>query len=360
MNAPPRFRSELSTTMMKCFCATIALLMIAQPTPTPAAPVDQNSVTVDKKTERIVAGALKYLASRQMPNGSWSASDDRKKYTTAMTGYVLMAFQAAGHLPGEGEYGKNVTDGMNYLLELISPEGLYGSGRDGQYMYSHGIATIALAELYGQSRSPVIRSKVQRVVRLIVSAQADQDQHHGGWRYRPIAKDADISVTVLQLVAIRAAKNAGLEVPQKTIDDAVAYVKRCYKPGEGGFCYQPNREAGFARTAAAIYSLQVCGLYEDPMVAAGSKFLFETQREDHEWFTYGNFYAAPAHYMIGGQIWKKWYDDVKKILLSQVVEEKGMAYWEARGRGGVGTNFTTAVYTMILSMPYNYIPLYQR
>lgn len=325
-----------------------------------AAAVNQELVIVDKKTEKVIDGALKYLAGKQLPNGSWSASDDRNKYNTAMTGYVLMAFQAAGHLPGEGEYGKNVTAGMNYLLDLISVEGLYGSGRDGQYMYSHGIATIALAELYGQTRSPTIRRKLQRVVRLIVSAQADAPGHHGGWRYRPVAKDADISVTVLQLVAIRAAKNAGLEVPQRTIDDAVSYVKRCFKEDEGGFCYQPNREAGFARTAAAIYSLQVCGHYDDPTVKAGSKFLFETQREDHEWFTYGNFYAAPAHYMIGGKTWEKWYNDVKKILMSQVVEEKGKAYWEARGRGGVGTNFTTAVYTMILAMPYHYIPLYQR
>ena len=330
--------------------------LITPPAPA-AAPVE---ITVDKPSERIIEGALRYLASKQQPNGAWSASEDRNKYTIAMTGYVLMAFQAAGHLPGEGEFGENVTRGMNYLLELISPEGLYGSGRDGQYMYSHGIATIALAELYGQSRSPVIRTKLQRVVRLIVSAQADAEGHHGGWRYRPIAKDADISVTVLQLVAIRAAKNAGLDVPQKTIDDAVAYVKRCYKDSEGGFCYQPNREAGFARTAAAIYSLQVCGLYDDPKVTAGSKFLFEAQRPDHEWFTYGNFYAAPAQYMIGGDTWAKWYKDVKGILLDQVIDENGSIYWEARGRGGVGAVFTTAVYTMILSMPYHYIPLYQR
>ncbi|MBL6764127.1 MAG: terpene cyclase/mutase family protein [Verrucomicrobiae bacterium] len=329
-------------------------------TSTPAQTAEPAKVTVDKKAERVINGALRYLASKQQPNGSWSASEERNKYNIAMTGYVLMAFQSAGHLPGEGEFGESVTRGMNYLLDIISPEGLYGSGRDGQYMYSHGIATIALAELYGQSRSPTILAKLQSVVRLIVSAQADAEGHEGGWRYRPIAKDADISVTVLQLVAIRGAKNAGLDVPQKTIDDAVAYVKRCYKEDEGGFCYQPNREAGFARTAAAIYSLQVCGLYEDPMVKAGSKFLFEAQRADHEWFTYGNFYAAPAQYMIGGDTWKKWYADVKNILLDQVIDDKGAIYWEARGRGGVGATFTTAVYTMILSMPYHYIPLYQR
>ena len=96
------------------------------------------------------------------------------------------------------------------------------------------------------------------------------------------------------------------------------------------------------------------------MVKKGSTYLFENQREDHEWFTYGNFYAASAQYMVGGDTWAKWYAKTKEILMSQVVKQGDVAYWEARGRGGVGPTFCTAVYTMILAMPYHYIPLYQR
>ena len=68
---------------------------------------------------------------------------------------------------------------------------------------------------------------------------------------------------MLQVVALRAARNGGLDVPQAVIDHAVKYVKSCYHEATGGFGYQPHREPGFARTAAAIYSLQVCGLYDD-------------------------------------------------------------------------------------------------
>ena len=144
---------------------------------------------VDAKTEAVIKGGLKYLASKQQPSGAWGFSGDESKRQVAMTGYTLMAFQAAGHLPGEGEYGKHVTAGMNYLLDSIGPDGLYNMRSDGQYMYSHGIATIALAELYGQTKSQTMRAKLDKAVKVIISAQASEPGHEGGWRYRPIAKD---------------------------------------------------------------------------------------------------------------------------------------------------------------------------
>jgi len=328
-----------------------------------AAGIQKDNVKVDAKTEEIIKGALRWLAARQTPNGSWGTQGEEASHRVAMTGYALMAFMAAGQLPGEGEHGKTVTAAMQYLLDQIQPDGIIGKREDGQYMYGHGIATIALAELFGQTRSPAIQPKLERIVRVIVGSQ----NNDGGWRYRPIIRDADISVTVLQVVALRAAKNAGLDVPQKTIDNAVKYVKRCHDPKTGGFSYQPGTGPGFARTAAAIYSLQVCGLYDDPLVRKGSDYLMrgmEKKNEHKEWFTYGHFYAAPAHYMIGGEAWEKWYNSIKSILLEDVIVEKqtGLAHWEPRRDRGreVGPVFCTAVYTAILSIPYHYLPLYQR
>jgi prenyltransferase beta subunit len=327
-------------------------LLLAQPS------VRRDPVKIDEKTEAVVKGALRWLASKQLPNGAWGSTDEEQRHPTAITGYVLMAFQAAGQLPGEGEFGKNVTAGLQYLLDSTAPDGIIGNRNDGQYMYGHGVASIALAELYGQNRNPVMKQKLDKIIKLIIASQNNE----GGWRYRPIARDADISVTVLQVVALRAAKNAGIDVPQTTIDNAVKYVKRCYHPPSGGFTYQPNREPGFARTAAAIYSLQVCGLYDDPMVKAGSDYLIKNVKQSDQWFTYGNFYAAPAQYMIGGDTWQKWYSDLKDILLKNVSGKGDQFYWDTKLDQGksVGQVYCTGVYTMILAMPYHYIPLYQR
>jgi len=320
----------------------------------------QNNVVVDKKTDEVLRGALRWLASKQLPNGAWGLSGDEAAHKVAMSSYAIMAFLSCGHLPGEGEYGKTVAAGVQYLLDQIQPDGIIGNRNDGQYMYSHGLATIALGEIYGQTKSQVIKPKLERLVRLIISSQSRE----GGWRYRPISQDADISVTVLQVVALRSAKNAGLSIPQQTLDNAVKYVRKCYDQRSGGFSYQPGGSPGFARTSAAIYSLQVCGLYDDLMVQKGSEYLIKSieKGEIREWFTYGHFYAAPAQYMIGGEIWKKWYEKVKAILLEDVKAEKDIYYWEPkRDRGrDVGPTYCTSIFVSVLAIPYHYIPLYQR
>lgn len=334
---------------------------LAQPVVNPlTAPLeDLETPAVDEETAQLIAGAMRYLAAKQMPTGAWGLSDFERRHPVAMTAYTLLSFLAAGHLPGEGEHGRVVQKGLDYLLEKVRPDGTIGDNTLGQYMYNHGVAAIALAELYGQTRHPDIRPKLERMIRLIIASQNAE----GGWRYRPVPRDADISVTVLQVVALRAAKNSGLEVPQTTIDNAIRYVRNCFDPGSGGFTYQPgNRAPGFARTAAAIYSLQVCGVYDDPLVQRGSEYLVKNFGQP-EWFTYGNFYAAPAQYLLGGEVWKRWYPRVRHWLVRRVKREGDHAFWDGSldaGSGGLGPIYSTAVYAGILAMPLNYVPIYQR
>lgn len=321
-------------------------------------PPEIDEVVVDGASEQIINGALRWLASQQHANGSWSGSARRNDHPVAMTGYVLLAFMACGNLPEEGEYAKQVKSGVDFLLDSIGVDGQYRGVDGGRYMYNHGIATIALGEIYGQTKNPAIREKLARAIRLIVTSQsADKGQHRGGWRYQPRPGDADISITVLQVVALRAAKNAGLDVPIKTIDDAVDYVRRCSVKGTGGFSYQAGGGGpGYARTAAAIYSLQVCGHYEDPLVKPGSEYLFAKKSERQHW-AYGSNYAGPAQYMIGGDTWKRWYAVMKQVLIPTVLREGDKCHWADQEIGPV---YATACYTTILAMPWHYIPLYQR
>jgi hypothetical protein len=351
--------------MNRILLATLLAVTVTLTSPIRAAipdkpDVPKDDVTVDDRTELIIKGSLKWLAARQQPNGSWN-SGRGQEHPVAMTGYTLMAFMSAGQLPGEGEYGKNVTRGMNYLLSCVRADGYITNGGESN-MYNHGIASIALAELYGQTKDPKLKQKLDLAIKLIVNCQNNQ----GGWRYKPAIVDGDISVTVLQLVAARAALNSGIEVPQSTIDKGVSFVKSCYSPSSGGFTYQPRgNPPGFARTAAAIYSLQVCGRYDDREVRTGADFLLNRPlMTNGEWFTYGNFYAAPAMYMIGGRTWETWYTRLKTTLIDEnngrLRREGEMCYWEPFDGQGVGPVYATAVYTTILAMPYHYIPLYQR
>jgi len=333
-------------------CALILALFSAR-APGAGAP---DTVIVDSETEGVIHGALQYLAAHQRFDGSWTQAPNSGAYPVAMTGYALLAFLSAGNLPDDGEYGRNVSQGMQYLIDQIEPNGIFRDAEQQRYMYSHGIATVALSELYGETRSPLLRQKLSQIVNVIVAAQSPP----GGWRYLPASRDADISVTVCQVAALRAAKNAGLDVPQAALDRAVDFIDKCYNDQTGAFAYQPRTPPGFARTAAAIYSLQLCGKYDDPRVAKGSDYLFANDSESVEWWPYGCYYARPAEYMIGGEAWKRWYGEMRTHLLADVIRDGDACHWDQRRSEMLGPIYETSVFVTILATPYHYLPLYQR
>ncbi len=326
----------------------------------------EDTVKVDPATEVVINGGLKYLASKQLPDGSWTGDNNMQmnRWPIAMTSYVMLAFLANGNLPDAGPYAKNVKKGLKFLLNSVQPDGTFLEGDRGHYMYSHGLATMVLAEIYGETQDPTIKNKLKTVVLLIVDAQNPE----GGWRYQPGSADADISVTVPQVVALCAAKRAGIHVPQVVIDKAVAYIKRCQVGQSGGFAYMANHAMGpgFARTSAAMYALQISGLYDDPIIISASDFamgMLKRNPQFVDYATYGNYYAAVGHYLLGGERWKNYYELYSGFLLKNVTTDDEGCHWGANidpMARMVGPNWTTAVYTTILSLPYGYIPLYQR
>jgi hypothetical protein len=365
-----RFGRLFSVRRLAVFLSA-GLILWSGPAALRAQPAPDDTVTVDKNTETVINGALKYLAAQQLPNGSWNgdkADPSSSRWAVAMTSYVMMAFMANGNLPDEGPYAKQVRNGLQFLLDSVQSDGTFREGDRSHYMYSHGLGTMVLAEIYGESQDPAIRPKLEHVVLLIIHGQNPE----GGWRYQPGSRDADLSVTVPQTVALCAAKRAGIAVPQATIDRAVAYIKSCEVGDTGGFSYQTGNRGGpgFARTAAAIYALQICGLYDDPMVADGSRFvmqnLADSSRPDWrlQWLTYGNYYAGVAHYLMGGDKWRTYYQTFgQHYLLSHVSTQGDMSYWNESldpSAKGIGSNWCTAVFTTVLSLPYGYLPLYQR
>jgi hypothetical protein len=333
-------------------------------------PPPEDTVQVDKSTEAVINGALKYLATQQLADGSWTgdkSSPQSNKWAVAMTSYVMMAFMANGNLPDAGPYAKQVKNGMQFLLDSVQADGTFHTGDPGHYMYMHGLGTMVLAELYGETQSPLIKPKLEHLVLLIVHGQNPE----GGWRYQPGSRDADLSVTVPQMVALIAAKRAGIAVPQLTIDHAIAYIRKCAVGTTGDFSYQVGMRGGsYARDSAAIYALQISGLFDDPLVAAGSgRVMQEINRSDNpawraEWLTYGSYYSGVAHYLIGGSAWKNYYQTFgQQYLLKHVTTQGDMSYWDAsldHNAKGIGSNWCTAVFTTVLSLPYGYLPLYQR
>ena len=233
-------------------------------------------------------------------------------------------------------------------------------------MYHHGLAAICLAEAWGQTRDKRIHEKLKRAIDLIIRTQNEK----GGWRYMPKVGDDDLSATVMILLALRAARDAGIAVPKETIERAILYVEKCRTPkdneGLAGFSYQPNGSKKWSTTAAGIMSLMLCGNYKPAAVKDGIEYMMKVRerKQDSEWFVYGHYYGAQAMYQAGGQsekfrdLWLKWYPDLSKsIMKMQKTSGPDRGRFETKQDYGA---WSTGMCVLILGIPYRYLPIYQR
>ncbi len=305
---------------------------------------------MDERTKKATQQALEWLARSQNADGSWS--DSRYTHNTAITSFALLALMSQGHLPNQGQFGPEVAKGARFLVAAQRNDG-YLVGARGGNMYCHGMATLALAELWGQTGDEELRPVLKKAVDLIVRCQNDE----GGWRYEPRPTGADISVTVMQVMALRAAKNAGLHVRDETLNKAIGYIKACENAGSGGFSYQPRiSHPGFARTAAALCVLFLSGKYEAREIPAGVAYLKRNFHTSQHFF-YGHYYAAHAMHQVGGKEWEQWYGKIRDHLLPQQGSDGS---WRGVERGGVGPVYQTSIAVIILSVPAHYLPIFQR
>jgi hypothetical protein len=234
-------------------------------------------------------------------------------------------------------------------------------------MYGHGFGTLFLAEVHGMVYERNLRerlhSTLQRAVQLIITAQNPE----GGWRYHPMPRDADLSVTICQIMALRAARNAGIAVPRSVADSCINYVRNCQDLlGDGGFRYQQHGgPTGFARTAAGVVALYSAGVYSDPAIQRGLDFLIQRHRPgaapqgmgfdptvDLHYY-YGHYYAAQAMWTAGGQYWQTWFPAIRDELLSR---RQANGSWDCR----ICPHYATAMACIILQIPNNYLPIFQR
>jgi len=304
---------------------------------------------LSKKAEGAIEKGLQYLASHQNRDGSW---DD--KYQTASTATALMAFMLKGHFPKTGRYGAQLDRAVTFLIRCADERGGYlGSTSHG--MYEHGLATLALSEVWGMSDNEKLRDTLKRAVQIILRSQ----NREGGWRYNPRPEDADLSVTVMQIVALASAQEAGILVPNSVILNAVKYVKRCQHPYEGGFGYQPNNsQLRLSSSAAGVMSLLMCGERKSRSVQKGLDYLRrqgDDQFEKTEFYFYAHYYAVQAMYQAGEKYYKEWYPRIHDALVRKQSAKDGS--WTG-GRGG--TSYSTSMGILILGVPYRFLPIYQR
>jgi hypothetical protein len=314
---------------------------------------------LNKKIEQ----GLNYLAKIQNDNGSWSCTVGYKlneRYlgpvydNVGITAIAGIAFLAHGDSPGRGQYGSNIEKALQFVLSCCRETDGYIT-KNGTRMYEHGFATLFLSEVYGMSKREDIKSKLKGSVQLIISSQTSE----GGWRYQPAPIDADISVSVTILQALRAARNVGIAVPKEVIDKALNYVKKSQKPN-GSFEYQfekPPTRTSFALTAAGITSLMSAGEYNTPEIKRGLSYVLDPNHWPEQFgkyhYFYGHYYATQAMFQAGGELWKRYFRRIKQEIITAQLPD---GYWVDE----VGDSYATAMAAIILQIPNDFLPIFQR
>lgn len=337
---------------------SIAAIGAAAEVPGPAAAGGAGSGQrwIHPSAARAIESGLAWLASRQNDDGSFGAGPYQGN--TGVVGLCGLAFLASGSTPGRGPHGREIDRCVDYLLARTQQGGYISAPEYAGHgpMYGHGFAVLFLAEAYGMSARDDLRDKLSAAVRLIIDSQNKE----GGWRYFPQRADADISVTVCQVMALRAARNAGLFVPNETIDRSIAYVKQCQN-ADGGFRYMldGDGESAFARSAAALTALQSAGIYEGPELRNGVEYVMSFRpgggraARDPSYYEYAHYYAAQAMWQMGDETFDRWFVAARDDVLAR---QRPDGSWPS----GFGAEYATAMCLLVLQLPNQALPIFQR
>ncbi|HEX4589300.1 MAG TPA: prenyltransferase/squalene oxidase repeat-containing protein [Gemmataceae bacterium] len=322
------------------------------------------SFAAEDKVDRAVAQALTYLHRAQTTDGCWKSSGFGSERSAGVTGLSAMAFLSAGQTPTEGEHSRAIADGVRWVLNCQKPNGVISTDRDFE-MYHHGICTLMLAEVIGMcppDLSNEVRPALAKAVDVILKAQRQNGSHGGGWRYTVYGSDADLSVTGWQLLALRAAKNVGCDVPASAIEKAVGYVRRCYDENQGTFTYTVRGSRTVPCAGTGILGLELCGrdLHRcRESLRAGAYVLRHPPTFQEQHCFYGLYYCSQAMFQLGDNYWTAYRGRLHELLLPNQRDDGSWFGADGEARR-VGPNYTTAMAVLALTVEYRFLPIYQR
>ena len=337
---------------------------------------------------------LAWLASRQAADGSFPTEPQAQPAVTSLT---VMAFLSRGHQPGAGPYGRQLERAIDFVIGCQMPDGLFSyevpapvyQMRRASHTaaYNHGISGVMLAEVYGQVAGPrarAVREAIEKALQFtrLQQLRSKPAEDKGGWRYLRMAgpPDSDLSVTAWQLMFLRSARNSEFNVPQQYVDEAMAFVGRCWNSQAGAFTYAASGsgENGIGRgvTAAGIVSLAMAGQHQTKMAQAAADWLlahpfrrYGDYLGGHEKFIYSTFYCSQAAAQLGGRYWLGIYPSIAMVLVKAQeadgsfpvdVAASGGRGMRGNGEAAYGQTYSTALAVLSLTPAYQLLPVYQR
>ena len=331
---------------------------------------------VPRDVREIYDAGIRYLLKTQDADGSWK---DPQAWP-GVTGMAMMVLLASGEDPNYGPYRKPIRTALRSMISVQDAGTGYlcaGNGHDS--MYQHGFAMLALAEAYGvvdyrslwteagakvggKGSGRSIGKALELAVRQAVTSAKQNPV--GGWRYGPDAKDADTSVSGAVLMGLLAARNAGIEVPDETIDRAIKYYVTM-TGGNGQVGYAGSAGGGSdAVTGIGVLVYSIARRQELPQFNAAAKYLVGRSRAGEGpmggggYPGYTDYYLAQALFQCDVQAWETWNAGLVKTLKAMQAKDGSLS--GGRGCMGTGQTVTTSLYLLSLAVNFKFLPVYER
>jgi len=329
---------------------------------------------VPRDVREIYDAGVRFLLKTQDASGAWKDG----QAGPGVTGMAVMVLLASGEDPNFGPYRVPIRKALRSMIVDQDPNtGFLASGRGHDSMYQHGFAMLALAEAYGtvddrtlwdEAGSPrgtgagrSIGQALELAVRCAVTSAKKNPL--GAWRYSPDARDADTSVSGAVMMGLLGARNAGIEVPDETIDRAIKYyVSMTGSNGQVG--YSGGSGGGSdAVTSIAVLVYAIAREKELPQYEKALAFLKgrsgDPQSQLEGYPTYTRYYRAQALFQGDVDAWARWNDGLVQELKKMQGKDGSFSGFMGRG-GGFGGTVDTTLALLSLAVNYKFLPIYER
>jgi hypothetical protein len=335
----------------------------------------------------MIRKGLQWLAAQQKLEGHWSATGGQ--YRVAMTALAGLAFVREGSTAHKGKYAEQIRRASEWLLTRVRKGGAHDGliGDPGEpseavrYMFGHGFAMQFLAEVVGEEDNRERRKRLMDVLRRAVKFSKDNQSERGGWFYTSYADSGgadEMAVTVVQLHALRAVRDAGIAVPREILKKGEKYLEKATAPGGGVVYPAPGKVPGAigggrpALTAGALACVYPEGarrtlwkkwlvFCRDRLPLKGSLGMSVDE--------FAHYFYAPVVWRLGDNGWARLFPDSRPADRVTWTGYRAARFdWLMRqqnadgswSNGGVGPVYSTAMHLLVLQLDNTVLPLTPR
>lgn len=320
------------------------------------------TLTTEHPRDRAIRKALAWIKTQRNPDGSLATG---KKLGCTMTSFGLMAHLAAGITFDDPRHGEWMRDSLRYVLAQQEPSGYFG-GRDGSRMYGHGVTTLMLAEALGmiedEELEEGVRAALERAAALTINAaRVKKDKRHqGGWRYSPMAKDSDLSLSGWQLMSLHACQQVGITVPESVIENAVDYARRLTEK-DGRVGYQKRGDDRPALRGLGLLCFAIAREEEEEIAdRIGGRIEGDPLTWKGPFFFYRSYYDAVGMARARPERWARYGPKLQQVLIEHQRDDGSWPSPPGDNESRHGRVYIVSMAVLALAVDRYVLPAYQR